>query len=109
MIRKNITMVHAAKIASYGFPGCKTVQGVASFCKKNKINCVWWKPNQNQRILMVDPQSFRQTWKQINTEPTFKKTQGRKVSYGTRTTSRSHKKTWNKSWNRRKTARRKTY
>ena len=40
MIRTNTTMVHAAKIASLGYPGCKTVQGVASFCKKNKKSAI---------------------------------------------------------------------
>jgi hypothetical protein len=108
MIRKNITMVHASKITSLGFPGCKTVQGVANFCKKNKCNYVWWKPNRNQKVLMVDPQSFRQIWKEIKTEPTYKKTQGRKVSYR-RTTPKPKKQTWNRSWSRKKTARRRTY
>jgi hypothetical protein len=60
-------MVHAAQIAALGYSGCKSVQSVTNFCKKNKtaINCVWWTTN-NQKILLVDPQSFKQTYKQIH-------------------------------------------
>ncbi|MBU1699098.1 MAG: hypothetical protein KJ970_19840 [Candidatus Eisenbacteria bacterium] len=65
MVRTNIKLIHPAQIAAWGYQGCKTVQGVVNFCQKNKssINCVWWKAD-NRKILMVDPQSFRQAWKE---------------------------------------------
>jgi hypothetical protein len=90
----NITMVHPARIASMGYPGCKTVQSVTNFCKKNRsnINCTWWS-NNNQKILLVDPQSFRECYRNVVMGTgTQMQTRGRKVkrtTSGSRTTRRS--------------------
>ncbi|MBD3334457.1 MAG: hypothetical protein GF355_02985 [Candidatus Eisenbacteria bacterium] len=95
MVRTNIQMIHPAKIAKFGYPGCKTVRGVVNFCEQNKrsINCVWWRKD-NQRVLMVDPNSFQKTWKKVYDQktqsPTYRsKSTGRKQTRGSRTQRRT--------------------
>jgi hypothetical protein len=81
MVRTNIKMIHPAQIASWGYQGCKTVQGVVSFCQKNKksINCVWWNAD-SRKILMIDPQTFRQTWKETHSMQKAVKPQQKKMA-----------------------------
>jgi hypothetical protein len=102
MVRTDIKMVHAAQIASWGFPGCKTVQGVANFCQKHKnsVYCVWWKHN-NKKILLVDPKSFRQTWKKVHgSTGNMPKRTNRSTSF------RNYGKTYTRTYRTKRTSRR---
>jgi len=101
MMKNEVTMVYPKQIVQKGLKGCVSSRTVTSFAQKYGVPCVWWKPNKNQKVLLVDWPTFRQTWKEVwNQQKTAAYGHGRGYSnFGTtkRSTSRTGTKS-NKPW-----------
>jgi hypothetical protein len=64
MISKTYTMIDPKQIAKKGYKGCKTTSSVQNFCKTNKVECCYWKPQgSTQKIMMIEWNSFRNAYK----------------------------------------------
>ena len=88
--RKNywsIKMIEPAQIVAKRYYGCSTPQSVYNFCNRYNVNRFWWRPpGVQKRILMIDWQNFRDSYKEVY--GTFRSTTNWSSSR-TRTTSRS--------------------
>ena len=97
MISKTYTMIDPKQIAKKGYKGCKTTSSVQSFCKTNKVECCYWKPQgSSQKIMMIEWNSFRTAYKasQSNTatnkhKTTTKSTKSNITSISSRSTGRT--------------------
>jgi len=67
--RKNywsIWMIEPAQIVAQKYYGCGTPQSVYNFCNRYNVNRFWWRPPSGQkRILMIDWQNFRESYKEV--------------------------------------------
>lgn len=60
-----VTLVEPKQIAKKGYQGCKSSKAVIQFARKYGVPSLWWKPTNGQRVLLIEPTQFGQTWKQI--------------------------------------------
>lgn len=62
----SITMFNTNKIADKKYYGCSTPRSVQNFCNRYNVNWFWWTPpNSHRKIMMVDWQNFRDSYKEI--------------------------------------------
>lgn len=64
----HVTMVDPRQIVSKRLRGCRTAQTVQSFAQKYKVPYVWYRPQNGQKMMLVDWPAFRATWKQYWSE-----------------------------------------
>lgn len=118
----DVTMVNPRQIVNKGLKGCSTARTVTAFAQKYGVPCVWWSPERNQKVLLVDWPQFRSTWNQVwyrqwnqptayrtggptgSTPPTYRSTGTR-----TRTTPATRPRTTRGTTNRRNTTSRTSY
>ncbi|MFN8546837.1 MAG: hypothetical protein U0527_02405 [Candidatus Eisenbacteria bacterium] len=89
-----VTLVEPKQIAKKGYQGCKSTKTVVQFARKYGVPTLWWKPSNGQKVLLIEPTQFGQTWKQVqggknNTKPmrAHGTTNGTKRTNNTRGTS----------------------
>jgi hypothetical protein len=59
-------MFEPAKIADKKYYGCSTPRSVSNFCNRYNVNRFWWRPpDGNKRIMMIDWQNFRDSYKEV--------------------------------------------
>jgi hypothetical protein len=62
----SITMVNPQHIASKKYRNCATTRSVSNFCNRYRVNRFWWRPpSGGQKILMVDWQNFKDSYKDV--------------------------------------------
>jgi len=62
----SVTMFEPAKIAEKKYYGCSTPRSVQNFCNRYNVNWFWWTPpNAHKKIMMVDWQNFRDSYKEV--------------------------------------------
>lgn len=61
----SVTLVEPKQIAKKGYTGCKTGKAVVNFAKKHGVPCLWYKPQNGQKVLLVEMNQFGTTWKQV--------------------------------------------
>jgi hypothetical protein len=64
MKKQDVTMVNPQQIVNKGLKGCGNTRTVMAFAQKHGVPCVWYSPNRNQKVLLVDWPQFRTTWNQ---------------------------------------------
>ncbi len=64
---KKITMVNPEQICARGWKGFKTKASVQKFATKYRVNRVWWKASATRKVMLIDPDSFRDAWKEYKT------------------------------------------
>ena len=69
-----VTLVEPKQIAKKGYQGCKSSKTVIQFARKYGVPTLWWKPSNGQKVLLIEPTQFGQTWKQIQGGKTGTKT-----------------------------------
>ncbi len=75
---KKITMVNPEQICARGWKGLKTKKAVENFATKYRVNRVWWKASATRKVMLIDPDDFRCTWKDSKTTTKAKSTATRK-------------------------------
>ena len=62
----SVTMFEPAKIADKKYYGCSTPRSVHNFCSRYNINRFWWRPpDGHKRVMMIDWQNFRDSYKDV--------------------------------------------
>jgi hypothetical protein len=62
----HVTMVNPQQIVLKGLKGCSSTRTVMSFAQKYGVPSVWWSPNRNQKVMLVDWPQFRTIWNQVS-------------------------------------------
>ena len=85
-----VTLVEPKQIAKKGYQGCKSTKTVVQFARKYGVPTLWWKPTNGQKVLLIEPTQFGQTWKQVQGGKTGNKTARAHASNTTNTAKKTN-------------------
>ena len=108
---KKITMVNPEQICSRGWKGLKTKQSVQNFATKYRVNRVWWKASPTRKVMLIDPDHFKEAWKDYkitDAKSTTKASTKKQVTRKSTTKATAKKRTTTRVSTRKPIARKRT-